>query len=192
MGEVGAFSRACRRRMTGVTVAIVLAAFPAGASAQPAGSTLERGVEAAYLSKFPYYVTWPPSSFASPGSPLTICLIGRASLGPVLERIVSGRALDTHPVAILKSPTPEDERSCHMAYIDGGDPDLAESSLRLLARLPVLTVGFAGPLKDHATINFLIRDGRLRFDINTADAAARGLTISSKLLALSMPWPAEP
>jgi hypothetical protein len=53
----------------------------AGAGAAMA-EPLEYAVKAAYLVKFPNYVEWPVTAFASPTAPLVLCIVGD---GPVRQ-----------------------------------------------------------------------------------------------------------
>ena len=79
------------------------------------------------------------------------------------------------------------EADCKIIYIAGGAPKLAAQVLASVAGKPVLTVTDAagdGPAK--GMINFVIADGRVRFEIDDAAARASGLGISSKLLSLAV------
>ena len=65
-------------------------------------------------------------------------------------------------------------------------PPAQAEILRSVREEPVLTVtderlGAAGGI-----VHFVLRDGRVRFSLNPAAAQAAGLTLSSKLLALSV------
>jgi len=51
---------------------------------------------------------------------------------------------------------------------------------------PVLTVSELGHGDPGGVIQFVLRDGRVRFDIDPAAATANGVTISSKLLDLAI------
>jgi hypothetical protein len=52
--------------------------------------------------------------------------------------------------------------------------------------LPLLVVTSQAAEGHKGIINFVIRDDRVRFEIDDAEAARRGLTISSKLLSLAV------
>jgi hypothetical protein len=73
--------------------------------------------------------------------------------------------------------------NCQVAYIGGSR---SGAILAALGRKPVLTVTNAGNGGQRGIIDFVLVDGRVRFSIDQSAADQRGLSISSRLLALAV------
>jgi hypothetical protein len=146
---------------------------------------LERAIEATYLPKFAPFVEWPPSSFAAPESPLTICLLANDPLAPLVELAVTGQKDGSRPIVVRRLAPAESAAGCHILYFEPGDAAAAQLAASVQNR-PVLTVTSSGQNPaSHAMIIFVIDEDRVRFDIDDALAAHTGLDISSNLLALA-------
>lgn len=159
---------------------LLLGAPPA--RAQPTAEA----VKAAFLPKFARYVQWPASVHPSGRQPFTLCVIGRDPFGPQLDRAAASEVIDGRAVAVRRMATPDGAAGCHLAYVQGrSDGDTARFLLALRSR-PILTItdGAAGPQR--GMIHFTVAAGRVRFFIDEAEASARGLSISSRLLALAL------
>jgi hypothetical protein len=171
-----------RKRMRRIAAMLALVCCgPLAAEAAADGDTLEYAVKAAYLYKFGIYVEWPPGAFASPTSPLNLCIVGDDPFGAALDAAVSGQRIETHPIAIRRMKTlPRDQREggCHILY--SNVPDVQRSAEA--TRGGVLTVS---DVRGVGIINFVVKDNRVRFDVDDEAAAQSGLTISSKLLAIA-------
>jgi hypothetical protein len=168
----------------------LLLAGPARAQAPaprpaPVSATREKVM---FLLKVGRYVTLPEAARPAPGKPFYLCVIGRArAFGPELEVAAGGRSVDGHPIAVRRFATAEPAAvaGCHLAFVAGLDDTLTTAALALLARWPVLTLSDAERGTAAGIIHLLPMTGRVRFRVDLAAAQARGLTISSRLLALA-------
>ena len=145
----------------------------------------EVAVKADFLPKFARYVEWPAAARPAPGQPYQLCVIGQDPFGPRLDQATASRMAGRRPMVVRRLSGTEEATGCHVAYVHGV---IAEDTARLLQALgdrPVLTVtdGETGPA--HGMIHFVVQEGRVGFMIDDAAAAAHGLTISSRLLALA-------
>ena len=170
-----------RRLRTGFALLVAIAAL----SALPAGSVpLEDAVKGTFLYKFAPFVTWPESAFAGPNAPLTICIFANQGLADSLQSAVAGQRDGAHPIVVraVREATPD----CQILYVPGPNGRLAALAVAGMKGRPVLTVT-DGPADapGHGVIGFVTDHGHVRFDIDNAAAAASGLIISSKLLALA-------
>lgn len=146
----------------------------------------ETQVKAAFLFNFAKFVAWPPTSFASPASPISICVIGQASFVSTLEDIVKNRAINGRKLAVKRVQPNADLRSCHLLFVASSYKRHFPGILQALRSESVLTVGETEAfLRTGGIINFVIQDGRVRFEIDPGAAARAGLHISSTLLSLA-------
>jgi len=152
------------------------------ARAQPT----ENAVQAAFLPKFARYVEWPAAIRPAPREPFQLCVIGRDPFGPLLDRAAAGEQIEGRGVAIRRLPTVEGSNACHLAFVRGANPQETGRLLLALRGRPVLTITDARAGSPRGMIHFTLAEGRVRFFVDEQEAAARGLAISSRLLALAL------
>lgn len=176
-----------RRSLRALAVACLPAAWwrAAHAQAQGLGLTRESAVKAAFLYKFGSFVEWPPGAFAAPGAPFVIGVYGDEAVASELGQLARGRRIDDHPLAVERVRDADDLAGLHVLYA-GGPRESRVRELLAGVRGPVLTVADS-PLAGRAApvLYFTEEQGRLRFAVSLTAAAARGLKLSSKLLAVA-------
>lgn len=161
------------------------ALVPTAAIAQQSGPS-EYQVKAAFLYNFTKYVEWPDSAFADAGSPFVIGVVGRDPFGSALDRTVDGRTVNGRSIEVRRFRRAEDVSGAHILFVSDSESDRVAKIIEHLGNAHTLVVGDMDEfLERGGTINFLIEDSRVRFEINTDASDRAGLTISSKLLALA-------
>jgi hypothetical protein len=143
----------------------------------------ETAVKAAFIPKFARYVTWPANAAPNGSGPLAICVIGDDPFGSALDQAASSQSVDGRAFVIKRLPSAAGATVCAIAFVDGGH---AGETLAALGRQPILTVTDSRSSAQRGVIHFAVVGGRVRFFIDNAQAHARGLTISSRLLALAI------
>ena len=162
-------------------VAAIAAVLLLGAPASAEVSDVQ--VKAAFIPKFARYVTWPPTAPGRTNSQMVICIIGDDPFGPMLTQAAVGQEVDGRPFSVKRLPSAAGASDCAIAFIDGARTG---ETLAALGRQPILTVTDSRSSPQRGVIHFAIVEGRVRFFIDNAQAQARGLTISSRLLALAV------
>lgn len=142
-------------------------------------------MQATYLPKFARYVDWPATRQLAPGRPFQLCVIGEDPYGHLLDSAAAAEQIDGHGVEVLRLPDDRGADACHLAFVQGREPADTGRLLLALRTQPILTITAAGAGAQRGMINFATISGRVRFFINEAEAHQRGLTISSRLLALA-------
>jgi len=176
-----------RRAQTARWIACAAASAALAGAAAPAGAdNLELAVKATYLYKLAPFVSWPPSAWAAPNAPLTICVQGADPFGSMLDRATAGQAVGLHPVAVRRIARLEASSGCHIAYIAGGAAQSQAQALQAVEGAPVLTVTDGAREGPRGIVNLMLEGGKVRFSIDAAQADRNGVGISSKLLALAM------
>jgi hypothetical protein len=174
------------RAKAAVLGALYIALTPGVAVAAEAES-LEYAVKATYLYKFALFVEWPSAAFASPSSALNLCVTGDDPFGATLDTAVSGQRIGGREVVIRRLKTVGRGSGCHILYVGGSEAQYLGQIIAAVRGSGVLTVTDAhGPGAVTGVINFVIKDNRVRFDINEEAAAQNGLAVSSKLLSLAL------
>jgi hypothetical protein len=144
----------------------------------------EARLKAAFLSKFPGFVDWPPSVWAH--DTLVLCVTSPGPVQSHLQDLTRGEPLRGKSVAVRVLKPDQDPSACHVLFLSA---DSALGRDRLLARvatLPVLTVSDDPAVFERGGIILLHSVGqRMRFTIDARAADRCGLRLSSQLLGLA-------
>ncbi len=180
MAVLGATARSCA---VAVAAALALAWDP---SALAQTHAPEYAVKAAYLYKFAPFVVWPTSAFPSVSSPFYLCVQGDDPFDGALDQAVNGQRMDGRPVVVRRLQAIDATTGCHIVYLGGSRRQSASDAARTVRGEPVLTVADEGRGAG-TVIQFVVKDSRVRFQIDVAAAQANRVSISSKLLSLALP-----
>ena len=152
--------------------------MPALAAAQA-----EHEVKAAFLVRFLSFVEWPESAFPRPESPIVIGVMGSDEVLAALQEITTGRVVQARPVQVRRMKEGESAAGVQLLFVGRA----AASVLPKVAGTPgVLVVAESeGSLERGATVNFVRRDARVRFEVALDAAERQGLRISSRMLSVA-------
>src|SRR5690606_90066 len=168
-----------------LAAAYLTLAAPHAADAQAV--SLEYAVKAAYLYKFVPFVDWPADAFASASSAVNLCVVGHDAFGDVLDHTVRGERVNGREIVVHRYPSIERHSGCHIVYAGGGDAQSVAETLDAASGTPVLTfTDAARDPRDKGIVHFVVRENRVRFEIDDQAAAENGLSISSKVLSLAV------
>jgi len=146
----------------------------------------EYQVKALFLFNFAKYVDWPAAAFTNAAAPITIGVIGTDPFGDYLQNAVVGKTINGRPFIIQHLAADADLSGCQILFVSDSEVSRIGGILDKAGALPILTVGedeeFA---QKNGIINFVLKDGKVRLEINLAAARKAGLTMSSKLLAVA-------
>ena len=180
------------QRRSGVKPAIILlggllALLWAAPAVRAQDAAVEYAVKATYLYKFVPFVQWPAAAFASPTSPVILCVVGGGGFSTTLDQAVSGERVEGRPVLSRQLPAVDSDSGCHVLYTSGSVAQSVSQGLAAVQGKPVLTVTDSPPAAGaKGIVNFVLADNRVRFEIDNQAAAKNGLLISSKLLSLAV------
>jgi hypothetical protein len=150
------------------------------------GSLQEYQVKALFLLNFTKYVNWPPTAFAGTTSPIIIGICGESKLSEALKNVVTGKTIGDRTIAIRQIEGAGDFSHCHILFIGDSAASRMHEILEKTGAVPILTVGEDDAFgRNGGIINFVLKNGNVRLEINLAAARNAGLTISSRLLAVA-------
>jgi hypothetical protein len=145
---------------------------------------VEDGVKAGYLYKFGDFVNWPERVFPTPSSAFVIGIIGADSLADELDRIAHGRTINGRPVTVRRLRVDEPITDTNVLFIGRSLNSRLGEILTTVKGQPTLTVTESdGGLALGSMVNFVLIDGKLRFEIAPKTAGIGNLAISARLLA---------
>lgn len=160
-----------------------------GATAQTAQAEagVEDKVKAAYLSKFGAYVDWPEEVFPAADAPLRIGVIEGGSLATELAVMVTGRSVNGRQIQVRRLRLGDPLTGLNVLFVGRqNNAQLPEIVAALKTQPTLIVTETPEGLASGAMINFVMVDGKLRFQVSSRAAAASRLTISARLLAAAL------
>ncbi len=173
-------------------VVSVLAVFLVAMSNPPSiieeSSYSEDDVKAVYLYKFLLFIEWPEGTFAEADDTITIGIYDFAHLGDVLMP-VEGKRIHGRRLVIKrykKGETGAWWKKCQLLFIRSLPETRMKEVLKSLKGRPVLTVSeMPGFIEQGGMVNFFMKDGSVRFEINKSAATQVGIKFRSRLLRVA-------
>jgi hypothetical protein len=146
----------------------------------------EYQVKALCVLNFAKYTDWPAGALPETNAPITIGIIGESWFKNNLQTVTSGKTLAGRAIVIREIHADEDCGNCQILFISASETKNLADILGRVKGKPILTVGETEAfLHQGGIINFVVRSGKVRFDISVDTARPTGLKLSSKLLSLA-------
>jgi hypothetical protein len=146
----------------------------------------EYRLKAAFLHRFPEFVTWPSAAFE--GRPrFELCVANPTPFGTALSELTAGDVLNGRAFAVREVDLSEPLESCHVLFIGGPMDGEVRAYLQRVQAVSVLTVGESSSfLEQGGIINLRVADGRVGFEVNLTSARRASLQVSSQMLRLAL------
>lgn len=165
-------------RLAACVVALIVVMTPASAAGED-----ERRVKAVFLYKFIPYVSWPPS--VATDDPFVIAATD-AQMARELEAVTRGRRVNGKAIAVRHLREGDRPADVHLLFVSEDEAGRLPGLVNQSRGRPVLVVSeVEGGLDRGAVINFVISEGRVRFEVALPAAESRGLAVSSRLLKVA-------
>ena len=146
----------------------------------------EYEVKAAFIYNFAKFIDWPDSSFESATSPFYVGVLGKNRFNGYLEKILSGKKLKGRKIQIRYFKNFKEVKYSHILFISSSEKKRLRHVFKALEKKGILTIGDTeGFISTGGAIGFVMKDNKVRFEINLNSARKARLTISSKLLRLA-------
>ena len=145
--------------------------------------SLEHQVQAACLVKFTSFIEWPATpTNAATNETFKIGILGSDPFGSYFDEAVKTETVKGRPVQLKRGREIAELEDCPVIYFGASESKRLAELLRQLEKKPVLTVaGEPESARRGVMINFVKKDGKVRFEFNLAAAERAGLRFSAKL-----------
>lgn len=172
-------------------------------SARAQKTASEYEVKAAFLFNFIKFVEWPAKAFAEKDTPYIIGVLGNdpffdpESAVNYLDQAITNKAINNRKLELRKSARAgvsglKDLKDCHLIFISKSEKGRMREILAGLEGGQVLSVSETDDFcAQGGVVNFVLKAGKVRFEINQGAAEAAGLKISSKLLNVATLIPTQ-
>lgn len=168
-----------RRVSRSVAVLLALAVLPCLAQSTRASET---EIEAAYLYNFGKFVNWPVQP-----EPFEICVLGKDPFGKVLDATVSGESIGPSRVVVSRIASAREAMGCQVLFISNREEGHLKTILTAVRNAEVLTVSDMPHFAERGgMIEFVQREGRVRFEVNLEAVQESKLMLSSELLKVAV------
>lgn len=155
-------------------------------AARPAERELEYGVKAVFLERFARFVDWPPGVLQEPPEPFRIAVLGDDPFGGLLEKAYARQLIRGRAVVVRHAATLGEIRPCHLLFISRSMSPRLDEILSRLRGEPVLLVGDTpGYGEAGVHLNFVLAEGKVRFELNQGALRQAGLGASYLLLQVA-------
>jgi hypothetical protein len=169
------------------TCGIVTCVLAAAAAAIPihAQSSLEYNVKAALLLNFARFIEWPDTAFGGAQAPIDVCVFNQNPFGESLARTLQGETVHNRPIAARQVRSQADSARCHLLFVPAGSESRASAIIQQDTSFAV-TVGESARFEAMGgAVNFILDEGRVRFNVNLQPVESRGIRISARMLQLA-------
>jgi len=149
-----------------------------------AQSLSEYQVKAAFILNFARFVEWPSDAFTD-GSSLVVGLVGDDPFGGALDQL-NGSTVNGRHLVIKRLKGTDNLRSCQILFVSSSERNRLGKIIDSVRGVSVLTIGELPQFNQvGGAIRFIVKDSKVRFEINSGATGQARLKLSSKLLALS-------
>lgn len=144
----------------------------------------EYQVKAVYLFNFGKFIDWPAP--AARDDSFAICVLGRDPFGAVLDSTLAGESINDKKLVARRIATAQDSSDCRIVFISASEAGRIKQVLAGVEKAGVLTVSDAPDFTaSGGMIQFVLKDNKIRFEVNLGAAQKAGLTFSSQLLKVA-------
>ncbi len=160
------------------------AMWAATTAAQQTEPYAEDAVKAVFLYRFTSFVEWPPEAPAP--AQFEIAVMNADGVADSLRRLLPDHPIKGRPARVRQIQRIRDLGDARILYV-GSDrmADLA-AIVAATAKQPLLLVTDSERGLEHgSTINFIVVDRRVRFEVSLPAAGRAGLKISAELLSVA-------
>ena len=165
-------------RLARAWVAVAMALWASAAASQQSS---EQAVKAAFLYKFAAYIDWPAPARAD--APFVIATLAADEVATELASILPGRAVAGRSAVVRKVKEGDSLQDVQIVFIGKKAAD-ARQAIDAARRQGALVVTET-TLEQGGTINFVVVDNRVSFEVSLEAAERGGHRISSRMLAVA-------
>ncbi len=149
-------------------------------------SESESAVKAAFIYNFGVLVKWPSSRFTNAEDPMVIGIVGRDPFEGGLGSALNSRKIGSHPLQV-KNITISDAdamRGCCIVFV--AEADYLSNVIASVKGSPVLVIGEDEDFASRGgMIGFVVRNHRVKLEVNPDAISQAQLSIPSDLLAIA-------
>ena len=134
--------------------------------------------KARLLKVFPKYVEWPESEKKGD---FIVGFVGNSALADAFTTAMTGRTVGTQNVKVKKFSAASSVEKCHILYVSTDKSGEISSCISKVKKSNTLIITDKSGLISKSGINFVIKDSRVKFELNTKNLGANSLKFNPDL-----------
>ena len=142
--------------------------------------------KAIFIYNFTKHFEWPPN--AKTGD-FVIGVVGKSQLYDKLSQMTTGKKAGNQPIVVKKFRSTKELTQCHILFISefNSGTNSMKTALAKIGNFPTLIVTEKeGMAYKNAAINFVIKNQKMQFEMNTSNISKCGLKVSKYLQNLAI------
>jgi hypothetical protein len=141
-------------------------------------------IKASYIYNFAKLIDWPTSE--KKGN-FIIGVMGETGMYQQLVNKYNGKSIGSQPIEIRKISSSLNFTTCHVLFVDFDHSNHLTDIVKRISGSSTLLVSYnQGALAKGATINFVLVDSNLKFEVSVTNAERQNLFIGSTLKSLAI------
>ncbi|HTE29342.1 MAG TPA: YfiR family protein [Chryseolinea sp.] len=137
-----------------------------------------------FIYSFTRYIQWPE---AYNQGDFEILVLGDSPILEELKAMAQAKKVGDRTIKVSKISAAADIRKCNMLFLAGGKSAQIAEVMEKVNSLSTLVVSEEpGLCAKGSDINFIVKDGKLAFELNQASVTKRGLKVSNELSRLAI------
>ena len=164
---------------------VLLGVFTINPAGFSQAADMEYEVKAVFIYNFANFIDWPAETFEADNSPLRIGILGTGPIDISLMNL-NGKKIQKKSLKISRVHNLNKVSQFHIIFVNFSERRNARSIIKALQGTGTLTIGDTPDFAEQCgVINFYLKGGKVRFEINVKASLREKLKISSKLLRLA-------
>ncbi len=147
----------------------------------------EYQLKAVLLWRLAQFTQWPSDAFASPESPIAICVLGENPFGDAIDAAAYGETAQGRPLVVQRHRSIDQTKMCHILFISAPVARQVKELTAALAGRSILTVTDAEATGPSYTgmVQFMTEQNKIKLVINLKAVTAARLVLDSRLLRVA-------
>lgn len=137
-----------------------------------------------YMYSFIRYIQWPPNAI---GESFEIGVLGESPITDYLNRLAATKKADNKPIKVLQFDNLNEVGNPQILFIpEASSLEIEDILTKVSGRNILLITEKEGLGLQGSNINFIVRDGKLYFELNRTAMEREELKVSSELSKLAL------
>ena len=137
-----------------------------------------------FIFSFTRYIQWPDNYS---GGDFEILVMGDSPIVEELKSMAQVKKVGDRTIRVTKINTPSEIRKCNILFIPASkSAQITEVLSKVTSQSILVVTEEPGLGAKGSNVNFIIKDGKLAFELNQGAASKQGLKISNELSRLAI------
>ncbi|AHM61212.1 hypothetical protein D770_14790 [Flammeovirgaceae bacterium 311] len=137
-----------------------------------------------FIYNFTKYIKWPDDT---QGNSFVIGVLGKSGITNPLKEMAASKTVNGKPIEVKVFNSIDEIKDCQMIFLPSNQSkELAAMRTKLANTSTLIISEKSGLAQQGSAINFVMNDGRWKFEVNQASTDLHGLKISQELLKFAL------